>query len=148
MATRYVLQQPGVAAVIVGSRLNMASAHEYIAANEAALSFTLDETDFRTIKQAQERAGLKPVPGDCGDEYRHPPFLTACGDLNHHISDAEEVAQREEVERIASAGGRVERTSGSPWEPIAVSHGWRASMLGEVESRLGMALGLTVAAPD
>ena len=26
-----------------------------------------------------------PHPGDCGDEYRRPPFLTASGDLSHHL---------------------------------------------------------------
>lgn len=28
---------------------------------------------------------LRPIPGDCGDEYRRPPFLTATGDLSHHV---------------------------------------------------------------
>jgi enamine deaminase RidA (YjgF/YER057c/UK114 family) len=27
-----------------------------------------------------------PVQGDCGDEYRVPPFLTASGDLSHHLT--------------------------------------------------------------
>ena len=27
----------------------------------------------------------QPIPGDCGDEYRRPPFLTASGDLSHHL---------------------------------------------------------------
>ena len=26
------------------------------------------------------------IPGDCGDEYRKPPFLTASGDLSHHLA--------------------------------------------------------------
>ena len=26
------------------------------------------------------------IPGDCGDEYRKPPFLTASGDLSHHVN--------------------------------------------------------------
>ena len=30
-------------------------------------------------------ATLTPIPGDCGDEYRTPPFLTASGDLSHHL---------------------------------------------------------------
>ena len=28
---------------------------------------------------------MTPIPGDCGDEYRKPPFLTASGDLSHHL---------------------------------------------------------------
>ena len=31
---------------------------------------------------------LKPIPGDCGDEYRKEPFLTATGDLSEHLEDA------------------------------------------------------------
>lgn len=123
VATRYVLQQPGVAAVIVGSRLD-ASASEYIEANKAAFTFELDEPDLGTIRQAQDDAGLGPIPGDCGDEYRHPPFLTASGDLSHHVfaaADEKAAARLKEVERICAAGGRVERLSGAPWEPLAVS---------------------------
>ena len=30
-------------------------------------------------------AALAPLPGDCGDEYRKPPFLTASGDLSDHL---------------------------------------------------------------
>ncbi|MEP7348075.1 MAG: RidA family protein, partial [Gemmatimonadaceae bacterium] len=32
-------------------------------------------------------ASLTPIPGDCGDEYRTPPYLTASGDLSHHLKD-------------------------------------------------------------
>ena len=30
-------------------------------------------------------AATAPIPGDCGDEYRRPPYLTASGDLSHHL---------------------------------------------------------------
>ena len=35
------------------------------------------------IKNAQKK--LKAIPGDCGDEYRKRPYLTASGDLSDHI---------------------------------------------------------------
>jgi enamine deaminase RidA (YjgF/YER057c/UK114 family) len=31
-------------------------------------------------------AATTPIPGDCGDEYRRPPYLTASGDLSATIS--------------------------------------------------------------
>lgn len=114
-ATRYVLQQPGVAAVIVGWRLDASN----IEANKAVFSFVLDATDLAAIAAAQD--ALTSLPGDCGDEYRYPPFLTASGDLSHHLTDADERAQRKEVERAIAADGRIEVSSGSPYEPIAVS---------------------------
>ena len=30
---------------------------------------------------------LDPIPGDCGDEYRRAPFLTATGDVGGRFSD-------------------------------------------------------------
>ena len=36
-------------------------------------------------------AGLARVPGDCGDEYRKPPFLTATGDLSDHLEELPKV---------------------------------------------------------
>ena len=55
-------------------------------------------------------AALDPIPGDCGDEYRVPPFLTASGDLSHHLDrmplafDAAPVPHRTGALRVA--GGR------------------------------------------
>ncbi|BEJ12320.1 hypothetical protein CspHIS471_0207800 [Cutaneotrichosporon sp. HIS471] len=112
VATRYVLQQPGVAAVIVGSRLDASN----IEANRAVFSFTLDATDLAAIAAAQDE--LTALPEDCGDEYRYPPFLTASGDLSHHLSEDDDV-HRKEVERVIAADGRIEVSSGSPYEPIA-----------------------------
>ena len=55
------------------------------------------------------------IPGDCGDEYRRPPFLTASGDLSHHLSEVPKFYQATPVP------GRPDRQrvdSGSQWEPI------------------------------
>ncbi|EKD01500.1 hypothetical protein A1Q2_04202 [Trichosporon asahii var. asahii CBS 8904] len=117
VATRYVLQQQAVGCVIVGSRLDNSVAQKYIDRNKAVFSFELDDADMRTIREAQK--ALKPIPNDCGDEYRVPPFLTASGDLGDHLDPAAEREQLATVERIANAGGRVQVSGGSKYEPIA-----------------------------
>jgi diketogulonate reductase-like aldo/keto reductase len=115
VATRYVLDLPAVAAVIVGSRLSEDS-EKYTASNLAAFSFQLSEEDRASIARAQE--GLSDIPGDCGDEYRRPPFLTATGDLSHHLQESE---QDVKIAKAVAEGYRIEYSSGSEWEPIAVS---------------------------
>lgn len=112
VATRYVLELPAVAAVIVGSRLNDQS-DKYTASNLAAFSFRLDEEDRVLIAKAQER--LSDIPGDCGDEYRRPPFLTASGDLSHHLN----IEQNAKIAEAVANNSRIEYSSGSPWEPLA-----------------------------
>ncbi|TXT15632.1 hypothetical protein VHUM_00135 [Vanrija humicola] len=111
VALAYVLSLPAVAGVIVGSRLT-GDAAAHIAANKAVLGLVLDETDLATIRAAQDK--LKPVPGDVGDENRYPPFLSPTGAARDFV-DEEALA---EVERVVAAGGRVERSSGSAWEPV------------------------------
>jgi len=109
VASRWVLDQPGVAGVIVGARLGQ-SAH--IADTARLFAFALDDEDHARIAEAQ--AALAPIPGDCGDEYRTPPFLTASGDLSHHVSQfpAPFTTRR-------GADGRTLALSGTVWEPMA-----------------------------
>lgn len=115
IAIRHSLDQPGVSAVIIGSRLNPSST-KYTDASLATFTISLDEDDRREITRAQE--GLKDIPGDCGDEYRRPPYLTAAGDLSDHLADDSERLER--VSEVVGKGGRVEYSSGSVWEPVAV----------------------------
>ena len=61
-------------------------------------------------------AAAQPVPGDCGDEYRRPPFLTASGDLSHHLASLPKVY---EARPVPGRPGRMTIDSGSVWEPIA-----------------------------
>jgi enamine deaminase RidA (YjgF/YER057c/UK114 family) len=61
-------------------------------------------------------AAAAPVPGDCGDEYRHPPFLTASGDLTHHLESMPKVYA---AEQVPGRPGRWRVDSASVWEPIA-----------------------------
>ncbi|EXJ78260.1 hypothetical protein A1O3_09421 [Capronia epimyces CBS 606.96] len=113
VATRFVLDIPSVKAVIVGTRLS-ADSEAYIAKNLQAFSFKLTEDDIILIHQAQE--GLTDVPGDCGDEYRRPPYLTAAGDMSDHLLETDRMTL---VREAVAAGKRVEYSTGSKWEPIA-----------------------------
>ncbi|MFO0268941.1 MAG: aldo/keto reductase [Gemmatimonadota bacterium] len=109
VACRWVLDQPGVAGIIVGARLGK-SAH--VADTARIFGFALDDADRAAIAAAQ--AALTPIPGDCGDEYRQPPFLTASGDLSHHVSNFPKP-----FEVRARAGGGQQAFSGTVWEPMA-----------------------------
>lgn len=115
VATRWVLDIPGVKAVIVGTRLNSDSG-VYAEKNMLAFSFKLDDEDRVLIAKGQE--GLNDIPGDCGDEYRRPPFLTAAGDLSHHLTETD---RSRAVRDAIAKGQRVEYLTGSKWEPICVS---------------------------
>ncbi|KAI8229900.1 putative endoribonuclease l-psp protein [Colletotrichum sp. SAR 10_96] len=112
VAVKWVLDVPAVKAVIIGARLSEQS-WEYAQKNIEAFGFKLDEEDRAAIAKAQE--GLKDIPGDCGDEYRRPPFMTASGDLSDHIKESNEM---QKVEEAIAMGKRVEFHSGSKWEPI------------------------------
>jgi len=111
VATRWVLQQAGVAGVIIGARLGE---NMHAADNARLFSYHLDTADLERLDEAF--AGTRPIPGDCGDEYRKPPFLTATGDLSDHLDrmplahTATEVPHRPGASRVLS---------GSKWEDIA-----------------------------
>lgn len=111
VATRWVLEQPAVAAVILGARLGE---REHRADNLKLFDFALDEADHATLNAAF--ATTRRLPGDCGDEYRRPPFLTASGDLSHHL---ESVAPLWPRIRVAGHEDRWTIDSGSVWEPLA-----------------------------
>jgi aryl-alcohol dehydrogenase-like predicted oxidoreductase/enamine deaminase RidA (YjgF/YER057c/UK114 family) len=108
VACRAVLEEPGVGGVIIGARLG---ASEHIRDNLRLFSFELDDTDRTELDEAL--SALDPIPGDCGDEYRKPPFLTASGDLTHHFDSAPPPYTVRPDER----GDRI--LSGTIWEEIA-----------------------------
>ena len=108
-AVRYILEQPGVGGVIVGARLG---ASEHIEENKAVFSFHLVEEDHQRIQEAIDQ--LDDIPGDCGDEYRRPPFLTASGDLSHHL---DQMPPAFDAQPVRSQRTRV--LSGTSWERIA-----------------------------
>ncbi len=111
VATRWVLEQPAVAAVIVGARLGE---REHRQDNLRLFEFRLDADDHARLAEAF--AATRRIPGDCGDEYRRPPFLTASGDLSHHLAALPPVYAREAV---AGHGDRWRVGSGSVWEGLA-----------------------------
>jgi aryl-alcohol dehydrogenase-like predicted oxidoreductase/enamine deaminase RidA (YjgF/YER057c/UK114 family) len=111
VATRWVLDHPAVAAAIIGARITES---EHRADNRRALSLKLDDEDRDRLAAAFGAA--TPIPGDCGDEYRRPPYLTASGDLSHHLDAVPGIYTAE------PAAGRPDRawvSSGSVWESIA-----------------------------
>jgi enamine deaminase RidA (YjgF/YER057c/UK114 family) len=109
IATRYVLENEHIGAVIVGARLG---ASEHIEDNIKLLDIKLKESDIAKIKAAQ--ANLSPIPGNCGDEYRKPPFLTASGDLSHHLS-----AIPKPFDLTSGPLGTTQIFSGTEWEQFA-----------------------------
>jgi len=68
VATRYVLDRPAVAGIIVGARLGIA---EHIADNTRTFGLALDADDLATIEPILAKSrDLMRLIGDCGDEYR------------------------------------------------------------------------------
>ena len=109
VATRFVMEQPGVAAVIVGARLGERA---HIDDNARLCAFQLTAEDRAEIEAAV--ATLTIMPGDCGDEYRKPPFLTASGDLSHHLD-----AFPPPYDVRPGPNGSRRCFSGTSWEPLA-----------------------------
>lgn len=109
VASRAVLDHEAVAAIIVGTRLSK-SAH--IADTLRVFDLVLDDEDRKTL--AKGRSYLKAIPGDCGDEYRKPPYLTASGDLSHHFDSMPPPYPVKPGPR-----GRTLVLSGTAWEPLA-----------------------------
>lgn len=109
VATRWVLDHPAVAGVIIGARLGHS---EHVADHVALDTLALDERDRAELDSAA--SALDPIRGDCGDEYRKPPYLTASGDLSHHL---DELPAPYPVTTLPD--GRIVVATGTPWEPIA-----------------------------
>jgi len=108
VATRWVLEHPAVGAVIIGARLGE---RQHIDETVRVFSFGLTDRDRRELADA--RSHLTPIPGDCGDEYRIPPFLTASGDLSHHLDSFPAPFE------VRATDGRARCFSGTVWEPLA-----------------------------
>ncbi|MGP1397723.1 MAG: aldo/keto reductase [Inquilinaceae bacterium] len=111
VATRWVLEQPAVAGVIIGARPGVS---EHRQDNANLFSFGLDAEDRARLQAAFDETTA--IPGDCGDEYRKPPYLTASGDLSHHLESLPPVYA---AVQVAGRPGRSHVSTGSVWEPLA-----------------------------
>ena len=111
VATRWVLEQNSVAGVIIGARLGES---EHRADNARLFGFSLDAADHALLDAAFSKTGM--IPGDCGDEYRQPPFLTATGDLSDHLNTMELAYKAQGV--LGRPGNRRVMSS-SKWEDMA-----------------------------
>lgn len=109
VAARCLLDQPEVGGILVGARLGERA---YLQDTLQVFDLGLDAEDRSSIQGALN--DLSAIPGDCGDEYRKPPFLTASGDLSHHL-DTFPAPFTTEV----GANGAVRALSGTPWEAMA-----------------------------
>jgi len=109
IASSYVLQNKDVAAVIVGARLGENS---HIDDHQNMLNIVYELQDIESIETALSQ--LLPIPGNCGDEYRKPPFLTASGDLTHHLDHIPSVYTPEKISEQKEAV-----SSGTEWETLA-----------------------------
>ena len=110
VASRWVMEQPAVAGVIVGARLTE-SHHRND--NRLPLTFELSDEDHAQLNQSMQP--LVAIHGDCGTEYRRPPYLTASGDLSDHLDTLPPV-----YEKVALPGykNRWRISSGSDYETI------------------------------
>ena len=109
IASRSILDNDSVAAVIVGARLGES---EHIGDNKKIISIALQKEDVAAIAQAQSL--LTPISGDCGDEYRKPPFLTASGDLSHHLKSIPKT-----FSPVRKGEKQYQVFSGTVWEDFA-----------------------------
>lgn len=109
LAAASILERPAVGGIIVGARLGRS---EHVEETRRLFDFELDPGARAAIAAAT--AELRPIPGDCGDEYRRPPFLTASGDLSHHLE-----ALPPAFPVVRDPEGRARVSSGTGWERVA-----------------------------
>ena len=109
IASRFILEQSHVAGVILGARLGKS---EHINDNIQLFNFQLDKEDHAEVNAQLD--SMNSIHGDCGDEYRKPPFLTASGDLSHHVKGFPEP-----YPTCLNANGNKTVVSGTYWEEMA-----------------------------
>ena len=109
LASLYINEEFHCNSVIIGARLGEL---EHITENKQVSNMSLDEEPKGAIAALINE--FKSVNGDCGDEYRYPPFLTASGDLSHHIASFPPAFQVKD-----EGNGRYSASSGTIWEAFA-----------------------------
>jgi aryl-alcohol dehydrogenase-like predicted oxidoreductase/enamine deaminase RidA (YjgF/YER057c/UK114 family) len=109
IASAYIKEQPAVGGVIIGARMGVS---EHILENKKVLDIQLIPAELVQIKTILSKG--QSIPGDCGDEYRKPPYLTATGDLSHHLKEFPVP-----YPTISDAQGKTKALSGTSWESMA-----------------------------
>ena len=109
ICSRYILENPLVAGIIIGARLGE---NNHIKDNLNILITKISKEEINLIRDAQKE--LNPIPGDCGDEYRKPPYLTASGDLSHHFQEIPKI-----YDSNILVEGREHVSSNTKWEELA-----------------------------
>ena len=109
LASLYIKDEFHCNSVIIGARLGEL---EHITENKQVSNMALDEEPKGAIAALIKE--FKSVNGDCGDEYRYPPFLTASGDLSHHIASFPPAFQVKD-----EGNSRYSASSGTIWESFA-----------------------------
>ena len=109
VSSRFMLDQAAVGGIILGARLGHG---DHVKENLAIFDLVLDGEDRERITQVVSR--LDPIPGDCGDEYRKPPYLTASGDLSDHLETVPAV-----FSPVTDESGKSRVFSGTVWEDFA-----------------------------
>ena len=109
LASLYIKDEFHCNSVIIGARLGEL---EHITENKQVSNMALDEESKAAISALIKE--FKSVNGDCGDEYRYPPFLTASGDLSHHIASFPPAFQVKD-----EGNSRYSASSGTIWESFA-----------------------------
>ena len=109
LASLFIKEEFHCNSVIIGARLGEL---EHISENKQVSKMALDEESKAAIAALIKE--FKSVNGDCGDEYRYPPFLTASGDLSHHIATFPPAFQVKD-----EGNSRYSASSGTIWESFA-----------------------------
>jgi len=109
ISSRYILEDSNVASVIIGARLGE---NNHVQDHKKLLDINLSLDEKELISKSLNL--LKRVPGDCGDEYRKPPYLTASGDLSHHLDSIPNVYKVNKINNM-----RKNISSKTDWEKMA-----------------------------
>jgi aryl-alcohol dehydrogenase-like predicted oxidoreductase/enamine deaminase RidA (YjgF/YER057c/UK114 family) len=109
LAGAWVLGRGAVDALIIGVRPGERQHRGDMKSLSRIVLSPSEEASIREVLSAG-----REVPGDCGDEYRKPPFLTASGDLSHHLD-----AMPPPYPTVTDSRGRTRAFSGTTWEDMA-----------------------------